>query len=209
MPRSPVTTRRATVDDIPVLVGLWQELRQLGGRAERAMNPVAIPDIADRLREAIVGDECHVVIACADTEPAGMAIYRAIHPDPLSDSRVLQMTHVIVTPGKRRRGVGRALLTAGADIADSLAVEHVGVGVYPSLRDASRFYARLGFAPVLVQRIAPIGVLRRRLGGADNPVARVEDLVRRRSRVRRPLPTQRPGRRTTEPVAPTGTDPSR
>jgi GNAT superfamily N-acetyltransferase len=207
LPRSPVNTRRATVDDIPVLAGLSQELSQLGGRAERAINPVAIPDIAERLREAIVGDKCQVVLACADGDPAGMAIYRAIRPDPLSDSQVLQMTHVIVTPGKRRRGVGRALLAAAADIADGLAVEHVGVGVYPSLRDASRFYARLGFAPVLVQRIAPVGVLRRRLGGGDGAVARVEDLVRRRSRVRRPLPAQHPRTRTTTPVAPTGTDP--
>ena len=196
MPRSTVSTRRATVDDIPVLVELWQELRQLGGRAERAINPVAIADIDVRLKEALVAEECHIVMACADKEPAGMAIFRSIRPDPLSDSRVLQLTHLIVTPGKRRRGVGRALLTAGADIADSLALEHVGVGVYPSLRDASRFYARLGFAPVVVQRIAPIGVLRRRLSGADNPVARVEDLVRRRSRVRRPLPPSKSGRRT-------------
>ena len=207
MPRSTVSTRRATVDDIPVLVTLWQELRQLGGRAERAINPVAIAGIDVRLKQAIVDEQCQIVIACADNEPAGMAIFRSIRPDPLSDSRVLQMTHVIVAPGKRRRGVGRALLAAGADIADSLHLEHVGVGVYPSLRDASRFYARLGFAPVVVQRIAPIGVLRRRLGGADNPVARVEDLVRRRSRVRRPLPATLPGRRTAERVAPTGTDP--
>lgn len=208
MPRSQVTTRLATLDDVPVLTTLWHELRQLGGRAERAMNPVAIPDISLRLAQAIDADDCRVVLASADGEPAGMAIYRPIRPDPLSDSEVLQMTHVIVSPGKRRRGVGRALLAAGADIADGLQVEHVGVGVYPSLRDASRFYARLGFAPVLVQRIAPIGVLRRRLG-TDTTVARVEDLVRRRNRVRRPLPAPRAGRRTPEPVgqAPTGTDP--
>ncbi|MBV9098158.1 MAG: GNAT family N-acetyltransferase [Frankiaceae bacterium] len=199
MPRSPVTTRLATLHDVPVLAALWHELRQLGGRAERAMNPVAIPDIAARLAQAIAADDCRVVLACADGEPAGMAIYRPIQPDPLSDSEVLQMTHVIVSPGKRRRGVGRALVAAGADIADALQVEHVGVGVYPSLRDASRFYARLGFAPVLVQRIAPIGVLRRRLG-ADNSLARVEDLVRRRNRVRRPLPAPRAGRRTAEPA---------
>lgn len=208
MPRSQITTRLATFDDVPVLAALWNELRKLGGRAERAMNPVAIPDISGRLAQAIAAEDCRVVLACADGEPAGMAIYRPIQPDPLSDSQVLQMSHVIVAPGKRRRGVGRALLAAGADIADGLQVEHLGVGVYPSLRDASRFYARLGFAPVLVQRIAPVGVLRRRLG-TDTTVARVEDLVRRRNRVRRPLPAPRPPRRTAESVvpAPTGTDP--
>jgi len=74
-------------------------------------------------------------------------------------------------------------------------------------KGAGRFYARLGFAPMLVQRVAPVGVLRRRLGGTETTVARVEDLVRRRSRVRRPLPAPRQGRRTPETVAPTGTDP--
>lgn len=207
MPRSPVTTRLATVADVPDLVALWTELRQLGGRAERAVNPVAISDIATRLAQAIASDRCHVVLASADDEPAGMAIYRAIRPDPLSDSQVLQMTHVIVTPGKRRRGVGRALVTAGADIADSLLIEHVGVGVYQSLRDASRFYARLGFAPIVVQRVAPVGVLRRRLGGSETSLLRVDDLVRRRSRIRRPLPAPRPARRTAEAAVPTGTDP--
>jgi GNAT superfamily N-acetyltransferase len=202
-----VTTRLATVADVPDLVALWTELRQLGGRAERAVNPVAISDIATRLAQAIASDRCHVVLASADDEPAGMAIYRAIRPDPLSDSQVLQMTHVIVTPGKRRRGVGRALVTAGADIADSLLIEHVGVGVYQSLRDASRFYARLGFAPIVVQRVAPVGVLRRRLGGSETSLLRVDDLVRRRSRIRRPLPAPRPARRTAEAAVPTGTDP--
>jgi GNAT superfamily N-acetyltransferase len=183
-----------------VLVALWKELRQL--RAERAVNPLAVPDIAVRLAQAIADDDCHVLLACTDGEPAGMAICRPICPDPLSDSQVLQMTHLIVAPGQRRRGVGRALLVATADLADGLHVEHVGVGVYPSLRDASRFYARLGFAPVLVQRIAPVGVMRRRLGTGESGLLRVEDLVRRRNRGRRPLPTQRPGRRTAAPLAP-------
>jgi GNAT superfamily N-acetyltransferase len=200
VPRSPVTTRLATVTDVDVLVTLWKELGQIGGRAERAVNPVAIQDIGLRLAEAVTNDDCTVVLACADGEPAGMAIFRAVRPDPLSASQVLQMNHFVVAPGKRRRGVGRALLAAGADVADGLLVEHMGVGVYPSLRDASRFYARLGFAPVLVQRIAPVAVLRRRLGPNEGNLLRVEDLVRRRSRGRRPLPAQRPARHTAERV---------
>jgi len=39
--RSPVGTRAATAADVPVLVTLWNELRKVGGRAERAVNPVA------------------------------------------------------------------------------------------------------------------------------------------------------------------------
>ena len=199
MPRSPVATRRATVDDLPVLVALAKELRQLGGRAERAVNPTATSDLAERLAAALDNEKCRVVLACSGGEPAGMAVFRAIRPDPLSDSQVLQISHLIVAGGKRRRGVGRALVAAALEAADQLGLEHVGVGLYPSMRDASRFYARLGFAPVLAQRIAPVAILRRRLGGESGQL-RIDDLVRRRTRIRRPVPAQREIGTTTEPT---------
>jgi ribosomal protein S18 acetylase RimI-like enzyme len=198
VPRTPVVTRTAVTADVPVLLALWHELREVGARAERAVNPVATPDVADRLKQAITRDDCRVVIAFVDDHPAGMAMFRAVRPDPLSDSTVLEMIHVVVTKQHRRRGVGHALVAAAADIADDLRIEHVSVGVYPSLREASRFYARLGFAQVMVRRVAPVGVLRRRLAG-DVTTLRVDDLVRRRTRMRRPVPAQRLARRT-EPV---------
>ena len=191
MPRTPVVTRTAGADDIPVLLALWQELAEVGARAERAVNPLATtPDIATRLADAIARDDCRVVLACADGEPAGMAMFHAVRPDPLSDSTVLRMIHVVVAKAHRRRGVGHALTAAAVEIADELHIEHVSVGVYPSLREASRFYARLGFAQVMVRRVAPVSVLRRRLSG-DAASLRMEDLVRRRTRMRRPVPAQR------------------
>jgi len=198
VPRSPVVTRTAVIDDVPVLLALWHELREVGARAERAVNPVATPDVAERLKQAIVSDDCRVVIALVDDQPAGMAMFRAMRPDPLSDSTVLEMIHVVVSKQYRRRGVGHALVGAAADIADDLRIEHVSVGIYPSLREASRFYARLGFAQVMVRRVAPVAVLRRRLAG-DVTTMRVDDLVRRRTRMRRPVPAQRMARRS-EPV---------
>ena len=201
MPRTPVSTRPATVADVPLLVGLWGELRHVGARAERAVNPLSVPDVSARLAEAIVSDDCRVVVALADDQIAGMAVLRDVRPDPLSEHRVAQVSHVVVAAGKRRRGVGHALLAAAADFAEERQIEHVAAGVYPSLRDVSRFYARLGFAPVMVHRVAPVAVLRRRPGGASasmSPTAateatlgRMDDLVRRRTRLRRPVPAQR------------------
>jgi ribosomal protein S18 acetylase RimI-like enzyme len=196
--RTPVVTRAAVTDDLPVLLTLWQELRQVGARAERAVNPVATPDIAARLADAVTRPDCRLVIAFADDQPAGMAMFHAVRPDPLSDSTVLQMMHVVVANAHRRRGVGHALVAAAAEVADELRIEYVSVGVYPSLREASRFYARLGFAQVMVRRVAPVAVLRRRLAG-DVTTMRVDDLVRRRNRMRRPVPAQRMARRI-EPV---------
>lgn len=209
MPRIPVSTRPATVGDVSLLVGLWGELRQVGARAERAVNPMSVPDVGNRLAQAIADDDCLVVVAHADDKLVGMAVLRDLRPDPLSEHRVVQVSHVVVASGMRRRGVGHALLAAAADFADARQIEHVSAGVYPSLRDVSRFYARLGFAPVMVHRVAPVTVLRRRLGNGVSSssagtaaeaaaISRVDDLVRRRSRLRRPVPAQRARARQAE-----------
>jgi len=199
VPRTPVATRTATMADVPVLVALWKELRQVGGRAERAVNPVALSDTSARFLDALGNPDCRVMIATIAGEPAGMAVLQAVQPDPLSESRVVQICHVVVAARARRRGVGHALVSCAADYADECGIEHVTAGIYPSLRDASRFYARLGFAPLVVQRVAPVTGLRRRLG-ADAGLPRVDDVVRRRNRLRRPVPAQRVTVRATERV---------
>jgi GNAT superfamily N-acetyltransferase len=196
--RFPIATRAATAADVDVLVGLCDELRQVGGRAERAVNPVLLPDVAEQLRHVIGRPHCRVVLACCGPDPAGMAVLRVIRPDPLSPSRVVQVSHVMVASGMRRRGVGHALIAAAADFATEQQIEHVAAGLYPSLRDAGRFYARLGFAPVLVQRVAPVAVVRRRLGADMVPTR--HELMRRRGRVRRPVPAQRTTAAVAEPA---------
>lgn len=200
MPRSPVVTTTATWEDIPRLLALWDELQQIGGRAERAVTPPAVLDIEQRFTELLDTDQCRVVLALVDAEPAGMAVIRIIHPDPMSDEGFVYIAHLVVMRGKRQRGVGHALIQAATDFAVERKVEHVGVGVYPTLRDASRFYARLGFAPAALHRVAPVNVLRRRMGPDRGQPVMFGERVRR-SRLPRALPPQR-RRRPVEPVGP-------
>src|SRR3954463_4736271 len=112
VPRTPVVTRIAVADDVPVLHALWQELSEVGARAEKAVNPVVTPDIAGRLADAIRRPDCRGVLAFLDGDPAGIGLYPAVHPVPLSDSPVVLMTHVVVDKPHRRRGVGHALVAA-------------------------------------------------------------------------------------------------
>ena len=200
MSRSAVPTRTASLADVPSLAALWGELRKVGGRAERAVNPAAVPDIETRLAATIADPDCRIVLACAEGQPLGMAVFRVASPDPLSENKVVQVMHVIVAGGQRRRGVGHALVAAAADFAEERQVEHLTAGIYPSLRDASRFYARLGFAPVLVQRVAPVAGVRRRLGNENAGLVRAEDVVRRRTRLRRTVPPQRPAVRARQAI---------
>jgi hypothetical protein len=43
------------------------------------------------------------------------------------------------------------------------------VSVTPTSRDANRFFARLGFAPLVIRRVAPLSVVRRRLAEGALP----------------------------------------
>jgi GNAT superfamily N-acetyltransferase len=194
-----MVTRIATHDDLPVLLTLWDELRQVGGRAERAVNPLTAVDVRARMLEVLADPMCRVVIAASDGLPAGMAILQVTRPDPLSDAQLIKVAHIVVSRANRHRGVGHALISTAADFAAERHVDHVAVSVYPSLRDANRFYARLGFAPVAVRRIAPVSVLRRR-PGSEWAMTNIGDAMRRRTRIGRAVPPQRIRRRASERI---------
>lgn len=197
MARSHVVTRVATVDDVPVLLSLWDELRQVGGRGERVNNPVSTVEVRERLTRVLDNPSYRIVIASLEDEPAGMVVLQATRPDPFTDARVVNVAHLVVAINTRHKGVGRALLSAAADFATEHRLEQVSVSVYPSLRDASRFFARLGFAPAAMRRVAPVSVLRRRLGNGSAAPA-VGDALRRRNRLIRPVPAQRARRDAAE-----------
>lgn len=189
MSRSQVLTRAATGDDIPAVLELWDELRQVGGRGERSTNPVQVAEVRDRLAQVVENPSYRVILASISDVPAGMAVLHVTRPDPFTDARVVNVAHLVVARAARDKGVGHALLSAVADFATERRLEQVSVSVYPSLREASRFFARLGFAPAATRRVAPVSVLRRRLG-TDPSSSVTGDALRRRSRLIRPIPAQ-------------------
>jgi hypothetical protein len=56
------------------------------------------------------------------------------------------------------------LLREAAGFADEVGAADVVVNVPPTMRDINRFYARNGFAPMVLRRSAPLAQLRRKLG---------------------------------------------
>jgi GNAT superfamily N-acetyltransferase len=187
-----VNTRIAEHADLPTLLALWDELRVVGGRAERALNPTTTPDVSARLSDVLNDQLCRVVLACSDGVPVGMAILQVTRPDPLSHTELVNLAHIVVSRSQRQHGIGHALVAAAADYASERHIDHVTASVYPSLRDTSRFFARIGFAPAAVHRVAPVAALRRRLD-TDGSMPLLGTAVRRRTRLLRPVPVQ-PGR---------------
>ncbi|MDP9408147.1 MAG: GNAT family N-acetyltransferase [Actinomycetota bacterium] len=173
--RSQVAVREAGEEDVPVLVGFGEALRDSGALPRRAAR---LP-LAELYTQALDDPERRVVLAVGDAgEPLGMAIFVRAPATSLLEVPALHVTHVVVDDRHRRRGAGRALLAAAATQAEELGLEQVVVSVPPGDRDANRFYARLGFAPLVMRRVAPAAPLKRRLTGEHEQVSRRRALRR-------------------------------
>jgi ribosomal protein S18 acetylase RimI-like enzyme len=184
MPWTSVRVRPATADDLPELLAFGEELREqvpsADGKRQRGAPGATRAGLEARYLEALGDPDRHLVMAVTDDGQAlGMALFTVGPGNALLDGAALHVSHAVVADRHKRRGAGKALIAAAAAFADEHGLEQVVVSVNPGSRDANRFFARLGFAPVAVRRVAPTGVIRRRLVTAD---ASVEHVVRRRPR---------------------------
>ena len=184
MTRPAVVVRGACPDDLPALMVMWDELREMGSRFERVIPISDEAGVLGRLEAVSRDPDSCALVAVVDDEVAGMAVLTATAYAPLFEQRAVHAHYLHVRDGFRRRGVGKALLTAAVSFADDVGAEHVITSVLPQMRDTQRFYARLGFGPVVVRRSVPVSALRRRLTGSPAP-STADHLVARRRSLRR------------------------
>jgi ribosomal protein S18 acetylase RimI-like enzyme len=183
MPWSTVRVRPATSEDLPVLLGFGEELRDrlLTSAEGKRGRGFGHRSLDARYLDALADPDRHLVVAVGDDDvPIGMALFSVAPASALLDLPALHMSHVVAADGSRRRGADKALVAAAAAHADEQGLDHVVVSVNPSSREANRFFARLGFAPLVVRRVAPVAVIRHRLKTAD--AGPVDDAVRRTPR---------------------------
>ncbi len=189
MPRSALRVRPATADDVPALLGFGDELRDalLPAASDAGSRPRGTPAgarlvLEQRYLEAIADPDRHLVVVVNDAEePLGMALLTIASANALLDLPAVHMSHSVVSRRHERRGAGKALVSAAAAYAEAHGLDQIVVSVHPGSRDANRFFARLGFAPLAVRRVAPVPVVRRRLAQVE---ARPADHVVRRPRGR-------------------------
>jgi len=156
--RGVVTVRPAEPGDVSALAKLTEE----DGVRSRQDSP------ADRERrfEQLVDDPRRVLLVACDDRDAVLGLLvgtvedvGALHPVP-----GLTVSTLVVAPSSRRRGMGRALLSSAVQEAERRGLDCLVAAVGVNDRDANRYLARLGFAPLLVRRLAPTATLRRTLG---------------------------------------------
>jgi GNAT superfamily N-acetyltransferase len=158
-----LVTRLAAREDLPQLLALLEEWQGAGGQAERTRNPLSVPLDSDRLADVLDGDDCDLIVGLLDGQPLGMTVVWLTGGGPLAAAPVAALSHLVVAPQARRRGMGRSLVLAAASWAEERGADQLVAHVYPNLREANRFYARLGFAPLSLRRVAPVAALRRQL----------------------------------------------
>jgi len=160
-----VRVREATDDDVLAIAELWEALRGQGGRIGPFGPPASAVSIRERL-ESLRADPAHrVVVAEVDGDVAGLAVLSRLPVTPISDVESIQISFMHVKDDRRRRGVGRAIVSAATEFATEVGADYVTVGVFPGARDSNRFFARLGFSPLVMRRAIATTALQRRLSG--------------------------------------------
>jgi ribosomal protein S18 acetylase RimI-like enzyme len=188
VPRTALRVRPATLGDVPALLSFGDELRDNllpsasdSGARPRGTSAAARAVLEQRYLEALADPERHLVVVVNDAEePLGMALLTIAPANALLDLPAVHMSHAVVADRHKRRGAGKALVAAAAGHAEARGLDQIVVSVHPGSRDANRFFARLGFAPLAVRRVAPVAMVRRRLATGETPAA--DHVVRRRPR---------------------------
>ncbi|WP_375489762.1 GNAT family N-acetyltransferase [uncultured Jatrophihabitans sp.] len=162
-------------------MGLAHLVRSVGTRSGvfsgRPLLDSGVPRLSKRFAEIISSGERDLLVAVEDPPGeegvsageriVGMLAAQCDDIGAIDLTGVLHVTHLMVDPRRRRRGVGRALLASAVELAEAADVEHVLATTASDSRESNRYLARLGFAPLVVQRIAQTSRLRRSLGMAE------------------------------------------
>jgi ribosomal protein S18 acetylase RimI-like enzyme len=156
-----VTIRPATEADHDLIHELWEEFEaELGHEPyQRETWEEAWEDLSVTVREGVA------LIAEDDGRALGFVFC------VLGDRgrQTAHVTDIYVRPEARRRGIGRAFLAELVEPAREAGLAHVSLEVLVRNTDARRLYERLGFAPVDVFMVAPLGAFAERIGSEERP----------------------------------------
>ena len=180
MPRCGIVVRLAELEDldevarlVDIVVQTMPGQRQSGSRLVTG---------AERFTQILDNPDAELLVAClADGTRAGAALL-SVDAVSMALGGLTMSVVLIVDENARQRGVGRELVSAVARYADDAGADAVTVSLPPGNREAHRFFARLGFVPLVTSRIASVSQLMRALAPSEIAAERRHSVLRRARR---------------------------
>jgi ribosomal protein S18 acetylase RimI-like enzyme len=158
-----MTIRPATKDDQELIRELWVEFE--GERPApdylRESWEDAWPDLAQTVRSGVA--------LIAEEEGSAVGFVFCVLGD--GGRKTAHVTDIYVRPDARNKGIGRALLAGILEPARAAGLEHASLEVLINNSDARRLYERLGFTPMDVFMVAPLGALADQLASDERPAS--------------------------------------
>lgn len=156
-----MTIRPATEADHDLIHELWEEFEaELGHESyQRETWEEAWEDLSVTLREGVA--------LIMEEEGRALGFIFCVLGD--RGRQTAHVTDIYVRPEARSRGIGRALLAELVTPARDAGLAHVSLEVLVRNADARRLYERLGFAPVDIFMVAPLGAFAERIGSDERP----------------------------------------
>jgi ribosomal protein S18 acetylase RimI-like enzyme len=99
--------------------------------------------LGERVRELLTDEEITVLLGGAG--PYGLAVLR-FRPAIWTEALECYLAELYVVPGRRRRGLGRALLQAAIECARARGADHMDLGTGENDVAARALYESLGFS---------------------------------------------------------------
>lgn len=151
----------ATPADIPAIVRRWRDLMRAHTRLDPALyelTPGAAETYAAFVRRRMGDRQTAVFVAPqGDDDIAGYILGGVGHRAPIfAVQQVGMIFDLVVRPDLRRAGVGRALVGALREWFARHEIEYLQVNYSPDNPDASAFWTRLGFRPLLIEAYRPV-----------------------------------------------------
>ncbi len=179
MSRQRISVRRVT----PELVG---DFTTLCATAHLAVVGDAAARVASeaRVSAALARDDVRAFVAVLNDQPVGYIVLTRRPLSFLTDSECVSIEQIFVVPEARRSGAARALVRAATTYADLLGAEQIASSVPSNVREANRFFARLGFSSYVVRRVTTTSALRRKLAAGEEPHPAADQVLQRRRSLR-------------------------
>lgn len=190
MTRSPIVIRDARPDDAAVLLDVWADL--LPRVVDRSVGP-PLSEAQAALQRTLDDPHQATLVAEQDGEVIGAAHLTHARMSPIHVEQTVNISHLYVARGARRRGAARILMAAAVDWAEDRSSPTVMTIAPAHERETNRYLARLGFGSVATVRAAAVSALRagmlpvesRALVGSDKRLGRVVGSVVAQRRAQR------------------------